>query len=389
MKHDPVSELEPASRTIALEVRELVRLHLAPAVRRHDADGTFPHQALLPLAQSGLCGMLVPVAFGGRGWSVGAFAAAIEEVACVDGGMALTLMSHNALAAAHLCRFGRLEQQQQYLPSLASGSVLGAWALSETRSGSDPGGLRTRAVPDGDGWRLDGVKAFVTQGTVAGLYIVMARTSPAPGRDGISAFLVEAGTPGVKPSAPLAKMGCRSSDTATVVLRNVRLPAAALLGIRDHALSAAYALLDVGRVGIAAMAVGLGRAALAEAVAFARKRHTFGQPIAAHQAVQWMVADMATEIDAARLLLRRAAALADAGIPCVRESAMAKLYAAEAASRAANKALQIHGGYGYLRALPIERILRDAKLCEIGEGTSEIQRLVIAREVLKKKQEKT
>lgn len=383
MKHDPVSELEPASRAIALEVRELVRLHLAPAVRRHDADGTFPHQALAPLAQAGLFGMLVPAAFGGRGWSVGTFAAAIEEIAAVDGGMALTLMSHNALAAAHLCRFGSREQQQRYLPSLANGSVLGAWALSETRAGSDPGGLRTRAVPDGAGWRLDGVKAFVTQGTVAGLYIVMART--APGRDGISAFLVEAGTPGVKPSAPLAKLGCRSSDTATVVLRNVRLPATALLGERDRALSAAYALLDVGRVGIAAMAVGLGRAALAEAVAFARKRHTFGQPIAAHQAVQWMVADMATEIDAARLLVRRAAALADAGIPCARESAMAKLYAGEAASRAANKALQIHGGYGYLRALPVERILRDAKLCEIGEGTSEIQRLVIAREVLKKK----
>jgi alkylation response protein AidB-like acyl-CoA dehydrogenase len=328
--------------------------------------------------------MLVPSDYGGRGWGAAAFAAVMEEVAAVDGGTALTLMSHNALATAHLDRFGSVAQRSRYLPLLASGRLLGAWALSETRAGSDPGALRCRAVPDGDGWRLNGVKAFVTQGTVGGIYVILARTAEGAGRDGISAFLIEAGTPGVTASAPLEKMGCRSSDTATVVLRDVRLPADALIGERDRGLAAAYALLDVGRIGIAAMAVGLGRAALAEAVAFARKRHTFGQPIAAHQAVQFMVADMATEIDAARLLVRRAAALAEAGTPCVRESAMAKLYAGEAASRAANKALQLHGGYGYLRALPIERILRDAKLCEIGEGTSEIQRIVVAREVLKK-----
>lgn len=375
--------ISPSVADFTATVRALARAHLAPLAAQCDRDGVFPHAALAPLAAAGLFGICVPCAFGGLGLSARHLTAAVEEVARCDGGTALTVASHNTLAVGHLLRAGTPEQLQRHLPTLARGERFGAWALSEAQAGSDPGGVRTRAERDGDGWRLHGSKAFVTQGTVAGLYVVVARTAPQHGRRGLSAFLLEAGTPGLRPGRPLDKVGCRSSDTSSLLLRDVRLPAEALLGACDRALDDIMALLDLGRVAIAAMALGLATAALEEARSYARKRRQFGQTIGTFQGVQWLLADSATEIAASRQLVEHAAGLVDAGRPATTAAAQAKLFSAETATRVANRALQIHGGYGYLRALPVERILRDAKLCELGEGTSEIQRLIIAKAVLR------
>jgi len=372
-----------SAAALAALTRELSREHLLPFAARRDRDGIFPHEAVKPLAEAGLFGICVPKKLGGLGLGARHLAAAVAEVASCDGGMALTVASHNTLALGHLLLAGDAAQQRRYLPAMARGEVLGAWALSEAQAGSDPTSLRTWAERDGDGWCLHGNKAFVTQGTVAGLYIVIARTAPQKGRAGLSAFLVEAGTPGVTAGNPLDKVGCRSSDTSSLLLRDVHLPATALLGACDQALSDILQLLDLGRVAIAAMALGLARAALQQATAYARKRRQFGREIGAFQGVQWMLADSATEIEASRLLIEQAADLIDRQQPATTAAAQAKLFAAEAATRVANRALQIHGGYGYLRTLSVERILRDAKLCELGEGTSEIQRLIIARNLLR------
>lgn len=379
----PSADNQSSLAAFAGSVHQLAATQLAPFAALRDRDGLFPREAVAPLASAGLFGICAPRDCGGLGLGARYLAAAVEEVARYDGGMALTVASHNTLALGHLLLAGNTDQQQRYLPALASGTLLGAWALTEARAGSDPTGLRTRAESVADRWRLSGSKAFVTQGTVAGLYVVIARTAPQRGRAGLSAFLIEAGTAGVLPGRPLDKVGCRSSDTSSLTLRNVLLPADALLGERDQALPDILRLLDLGRVAIAAMALGLARAALQDATSYARKRRQFGQPIAAFQALQWMLADSATEIEASRLLIERAADLIDAQRPCTAAAAQAKLYASETATRVASRALQIHGGYGYLRNLPLDRYLRDAKLCELGEGTSEIQRLIIAKELLK------
>ncbi len=327
--------------------------------------------------------MTAPVQYGGMGLDPLSYVVALEEIARYDGSIALTLTSHNTLACGHLKRSGTDEQKQRYLPLMASGKCLGAWALSESQTGSDAASIRTTAQRKGDHWILRGSKMFVTQGSVAGLYIIMARTGTGDKRHhGISAFLVEAGTKGLQIGQKLKKMGCRGSDTTSLVLKDVGVPAGALLGQEGNAFADIMGLLDQGRTGIAAMAVGIARGCLEEAVSYARKRKQFDQPIGKTQAIQWMLADMATEIDAARMLVWRAAEKIHAAEPCTRESAMAKLFASEVATRAANVALQIHGGYGYLRDFPVERYLRDAKACELGEGTSEMQRLVIARDLL-------
>jgi len=365
------------------EVRQLVETHVAPDAARRDEDEIFPAEVLQALAAHGLLGIGVPIAYGGLGLDPVSYAVAIEEVARHDGSTALTLASHNTLACGHILLAGCEEQKRRFLPALAAGKMLGAWALSEAESGSDAAALKTTAERTADGWRLNGSKMFITQGSVAGLYIVMARTTPGEKQHGISAFLIEAGTPGLKSTRALKKMGCRASDTTALQFSDVCIPHENLLGELDHGFVDCLRLLDKGRIGIGAMAVGLARGCLEEAVDYARKRRQFGQSIASFQAIQWMLADMATEIDAARLLVHRAALLQTEGAPFSREASMAKLYASEVASRAANKALQIHGGYGYLRTFPVERYLRDAKVCEIGEGTSEVQRMVIARELLK------
>jgi len=375
--------LNDDQRAFREEVRQLVEKHVAPDAARRDEEERFPTEALQALAAHGLLGIVVPIAYGGLGLDPVSYAAAIEEVARHDGATALTLASHNTLACGHILLAGSEEQKRRFLPALASGKMLGAWALSEAESGSDAAALKTTAEPTADGWRLSGSKMFITQGSVAGLYIIMARTTAGEKQHGISAFLVEAGTPGLKSTRALKKMGCRASDTSALQLVDVRIPHENLLGELDHGFVDCLRLLDKGRIGIGAMAVGLGRGCLEEAIAHARKRQQFGKPLAAFEAIQWMLADMATEIDASRLLVHRAAMLQLEGRPFTREASMAKLYASEAASRAANKALQIHGGYGYLRTFPVERFLRDVKVCELGEGTSEVQRMVIARELLK------
>lgn len=366
-------------------VRALALEHIAPHAASWDEQETFPSEAIARLAEEGLLGMAVPREYGGLGLDPLSYVVVLEEIARYDGSTALTLTSHNTLACGHIKRAGTPEQKQLYLPQMASGKVLGAWALSEAQTGSDAASIRTVAQRSGDRWILRGSKMFVTQGSVAGLYILMARTAAGDKRhQGISAFLVEAGTEGLQVGQKLKKMGCRASDTTSLVLHDVDLPSNALLGEEGAAFADLMALLAQGRTGIAAMAVGIARGCLEEALSYARRRRQFEQPIGKAQAIQWMLADMATEIDAARMLVWRAAEKIQSGEPCTREAAMAKLYASEVATRAANTALQIHGGYGYLRNLPVERYLRDAKACELGEGTSEMQRLVIARDLLGK-----
>ena len=379
-----IFDLNDEQKKLRDRTRQLAQQHIAPEAALWDEEEIFPREAIDRLAAEGLLGMTIPRQYGGLELDLLSYAIVLEEIARYDGGTALSLTAHNTLAAGHLKLTGTSQQKQLYLPALADGTMLGAWALSETTTGSDAASLQTKAVRTREGWLLNGSKMFVTLGSVAGLFIVLARTSSQESKrhGGISAFLVPADAEGVKRGLKLKKMGCRSSDTTSLLLKNVQLPEDALLGSEGKAFTDIMAVLDQGRIGIAAMAVGIARACLEEALDYARRRKQFGQPIGKTQAIQWMLADMATEIDAARLLVWRAAALITAGESGTREAAMAKLHASEVATRAANTALQIHGGYGYLRDFPVERYLRDAKACELGEGTSEMQRLVIARELL-------
>jgi butyryl-CoA dehydrogenase len=296
----------------------------------------------------------------------------------------LIVASHNSLCAAHILNFGSEMQKQKYLPPLAHGEKLGAWALTEPGSGSDAAALKTRATLEGEYWVLAGEKQFTTQGSTAGVYVIMASTDPSQGKKGISAFIVECGTPGLRIGKVENKLGVRASDTAAVQLEEVRVPKENLLGEFNGSFYEVLKVLEGGRVGIAAMATGIAQGALEESTKYATMRKQFGKPIAEFEAIQWMLADMVTEIEAARLLVYRAAQLKDGGIPFLRAASEAKLYAAETAMRVTTKAIQIHGGYGYIKDYPVERYFRDAKICEIGEGTSEIQRMVIAKELLRK-----
>jgi alkylation response protein AidB-like acyl-CoA dehydrogenase len=330
----------------------------------------------------GVMGTAFPRESGGRGLDCVSYTVVVEELARIDAAAAITLLAHT-LCANHIFRNATVEQKREYLVPLASGEKLGAWALTEPEAGSDAGGIRTTACPDNGGWVLNGNKFFITNGSRADTLVVMASTDSSRGSKGISAFIVEGNAPGLRKGKNLDKLGFRSSDTVALFLENVRVPGENLLGEVNAGFTGVMGVLDEGRIGMAAMAVGIARGCLEESIAYSRKRRAFGQPIADFQAVQWMLADMATEIDASRLLVRRAARLRDQQRSFKSEASMAKLFSAETAVRASLKAVQIHGGYGYLKAHPVERYLREAKLCEIGEGTSEIQRMVIARELLK------
>jgi alkylation response protein AidB-like acyl-CoA dehydrogenase len=314
-----------------------------------------------------------------------AYALCVEECARVDGSLALTVASHNGLGTAHLLYYVNDEQKRLYLSAAARGEKLAAWALTEPGSGSDAAALRTTARRDGDSWVIQGTKMFITQGSVGGFCVVLARTNHdvAPQR-GITAFIVDTDTPGYSASKKLEKYGCRSSDTVEVTLDNVRVPDEARLGALDHAFIDTMRILDGGRVSIAAMALGLGRGALEMAVRYAREREAFGSAIAEFQSIRFMLADVKTELDAAELLIHRAALRSDRGKAFTAEASMAKLFASEAATRACNVALQVHGGYGYTREFDVERHLRDVKLCEIGEGTSQVQRIVIAKHLFRR-----
>jgi len=374
--------LTDEQRLIHQTVRDFAAREIRPHAREWDRQGKFPLELVPLLAELGLWGMTVPAAYGGAGLDMMSIALAIEALASGDGGIALAVASHNSLCTGHIVQFASEEQKQRYLPQLASGQALGAWCLTEPGAGSDAGAIQTRAVRRGDTWYITGTKVFVTQGSIGGVYVVMAVTDPQAARDGISAFIVERETPGLRVGKHEDKLGVRSSDTAEVVFEDCEVPEENLIGRPGDGYGQAMRTLEKGRIGIGAMAVGLGRAALEASVLYARERKAFGKPIAEHQAVAFMMADMAAEIDAAWLLVARAAALADQGRPFRREASMAKLYASEAAARAAAKAVQIHGGYGFIKDYPVERIYRDVKLTEIGEGTSEIQRIIIAKSIL-------
>lgn len=362
-------------------VRDFCEAEVKPFARIWDEEESFPTEAVAKLGELGLLGMAVPEEYGGVGLSALGIATVIEEIARYDGSLALTVASHNGLCTNHIKNFGNEAQKERWLPKLATGEAMGAWALSEPGSGSDAAGLQTTAVKKGDRWVLNGSKMWITQGTVGGIYVVLASTDREKRQRGITAFLVEPGTPGFKAVPIKHKLGMRSSDTAELVFEDCEIPEENRLGALDQGFIDTLKILDRGRITIGALAVGLGRGAIEESLAYAKERQAFGQPIADFQAIRFMFADMATELDAARLLVQRAAAVADAGRRFTVEASMAKLFASEAATRACNQAVQIHGGYGYTKEFPVERYLRDAKLCEIGEGTSEVQRMVISREI--------
>jgi alkylation response protein AidB-like acyl-CoA dehydrogenase len=376
-------EFSEHHRLLRRSVREFARSEIAPHAQAWDKQERFPMELVPKLASMGLLGIRVPERYGGSGMDTVAYAICIEEIARVDGSVALTVASHNGLGTGHVLAFGSEAQKQKYLPMAASGACLAAWALTEPGSGSDAAALRTVARRDGDSWVIDGTKTFITQGSIGGFFVLLARTNPqVPKQRGITAFIIERGTPGFSASKHLLKLGCRASDTAELTLDAVRVHDAQRLGEVDHGFADTMRILDGGRISIAAMALGLGYGALAKATDYAKERHAFGKPISDFQAIQWMLADAKVELDAAALLVYRAAWLADQKRRYTREASMAKLFASEAATRACNSAVQVHGGFGYVREFDVERHLRDAKLCEIGEGTSEVQRMVIAKHVL-------
>lgn len=364
-------------------VREFAKAEIAPHAQTWDKEERFPRELVPKLAEMGLLGIRIPEEYGGAGLDTTSYAICVEEIARVDGSIALTVASHNGLGTGHVLSFGSEALKRKYLPKAARGEWLAAWALTEPGSGSDSAALRTTARRDGSGWILDGTKTFITQGSVGGFCVVLARTNPNVSKQrGITAFVVEHGTPGFTASKHLLKLGCRASDTAELTLDGVRVDDSQRVGEVDQGFVDTMRILDRGRISIAAMALGLGYGALEKAVHYAKERKAFGKPIADFQAIQWMLADSKTELDAAAVLTYRAAWLADHGKTHTREAAMAKLTASEASTRACNAALQVHGGYGYVREFDVERHLRDAKLCEIGEGTSEVQRMVIAKHLL-------
>jgi alkylation response protein AidB-like acyl-CoA dehydrogenase len=369
-------------RVLRDSVREFAERELRPHVRVWDESQHFPMALLPKLADLGLMGIQFPDEVGGSGMSAVDYCICIEELARVDPAIALSVAAHNGLAAAHLHMFGTPAQQARFLAPLARGEVLGAWGLTEPGAGSDAASMRTAARRDGDGWVLSGSKTFITHGNIAGVYVVMAVTDRARGSRGISAFVMPSGTPGLRAGRKEDKLGMRASETSEVLLEDCRVGADALLGEAGQGFVNTLQVLDAGRIGIAALSVGLAQGAWEAARTHAQRREQFGRPIADFQGIRWKLADLATRIDAARLLTYRAAALKDEGTRTTRESSMAKLYASEVAVRAADECVQIHGGYGFVKDYPAEKYFRDVKLLTIGEGTSEVQRLVIARQLL-------
>jgi alkylation response protein AidB-like acyl-CoA dehydrogenase len=366
-------------------VREFAETEIRPHVREWDDTQHFPSELVPKLAALGLMGIQVPDAYGGAGMSAVDYCICIEELARVDPGVALSVAAHNGLCSSHIFMFGTEQQKQRFLTPLARGEKVGAWGLTESTSGSDAAGMRTTAARAGDCWVLNGSKTFTTHGRVGDTLVVMAVTDRRAGAKGVSAFILERGSPGLAAGKKEDKLGMRASDTSEVLLENCRIPADQLLGEEGQGFVNTMQVLDAGRIGIAALSVGLAQGAYEAALRYAQERKAFGKTIAGFQAIQWKLADHATRIEAARLLTYRAAYLKDRR-PDQRttlESSMAKLYASEAAVRAAEDCVQIHGGYGFVKDYPAEKYFRDVKLTTIGEGTSEIQRLVIARQLLK------
>ena len=369
-------------RMIRRMVREFAEKEIAPRAEEIDETDQFPDDLFRRMGEVGILGLPFPEEYGGSSGGYTSLVIALEEIARVSGSMAITLDAQTSLYCEPIYLFGTEEQKQKYLAPAARGEKIGAFGLTEPQAGSDAGATRTRAVRDGNEWVINGQKIFITNGSIADFVVITAKTDPEAGTRGISAFIVEKGTPGFEPGRDEKKMGLKGSVTSELFFENCRIPAENLLGKENEGFKQFLTTLDAGRVAIAAMAVGLAQGAFEKAVAYAQEREQFGQPIAKFQAIQWMIADMATEIEAARLLVNRAAWLREQGKRFTKEAAMAKLFATEMSERVCHKAIQIHGGYGYVREYEVERMYRDQRLCAIGEGTNEIQHLVIARQVL-------
>jgi hypothetical protein len=362
--------------------REFAEREMRPAVMRYDESQEFPHELVSMLGGLGFMGMTWPEELGGAGMTDLESIVIIEELARIDPSIALTVASHNSLCSGHIMLHASEEQKKRFMPGLASGRVLGAWGLTEPGSGSDSGAMRSTARRDGPDWILNGSKTFITQGSVAGTYMILAVTEPGQGKRGISAFILDRGMPGFTIGKKENKLGLRSSDTATLLFENVRIPGDRLIGKEGEGFKQALAVLDGGRIGIAALSVGIAQGALDASLKYAVERTQFGRPIAEYQAIQWKLADMATEIAAARALTQRAAWLKTSGLQHGLAASQAKYYASEAAVRATNEAVQIHGGYGFIKDFPVEKLYRDVKLMTIGEGTSEVQKMIIARHLI-------
>jgi len=375
-------ELTEEHRMIARMVREFAEKEIAPRAEEIDATDQFPDDLFRRMGKLGILGIPFPEEYGGSGGDYTSMVLALEEVARVSGSMAITLDAHTSLCCEPIYLFGSEEQKLKYLAPAARGEKIGAFGLTEPQAGSDAGATRTRAVRDGSQWIINGQKIFITNGSVADFAVITAKTDPEKGTRGISSFIVEKGTPGFQVGRDEKKMGLKGSVTSELFFEDCHIPVENLLGKENEGFKQFLVTLDAGRVAIAAMAVGLAQGAFERATAYAQERVQFGQPIAEFQAVQWMIADMATEIEAARLMVHRAAWLKEQGARFTKEAAMAKLFATETSERVCRKAIQVHGGYGYVREYAVERMYRDQRLCSIGEGTNEIQRLVIARQVL-------
>jgi butyryl-CoA dehydrogenase len=375
--------LTDEQRQIRDTLRAFARDELAPHAAAWDREHSFPRDALRALGDLGALGVVVPEASGGAGLDYVSLAVALEEIAAGDGATSTIVSVQNSVVCGPIFAFGSETQKSKYLPSLARGETLGCFCLTEPQAGSDAAAIATRAERRGNHYVLNGVKQFITTGANADVAIVFALTDRGAGKKGISAFIVDTKTPGYVVARVEDKLGQRASDTAQIVLEQCSVPAENLLGAEGDGYRIALANLEGGRIGIAAQAVGMARAALDAAIAYARERRAFDKPIAGHQAISFRLADMATQVDVARQMVWHAAALRDAGEPCLKEASMAKLFASEMAERVCSDALQVHGGYGYVTDFAVERIYRDVRVCQIYEGTSDIQRLVIAREILR------
>jgi alkylation response protein AidB-like acyl-CoA dehydrogenase len=366
------------------EIHDFAVREIGPNVSRWDEASEFPQEVVRQLGHMGLMGVIFPVEYGGSGLGYVDYALAVEEISAVDGSLGIIVASHNSLCTNHIFLTGTEEQKRRYVPKLASGEWLGAWGLTEPGSGSDAGSARMSAVRKGDRWLLNGNKTFITNGHYADVSVVIAVTDKAKGTKGLSAFVVEKGTAGFRPGKKENKLGLRASDTSELIFEDCEIPAENLLGKEGEGFIDSMQVLDGGRISIAALALGMARGAFDAALSYVRERRQFGKAIAEFQGIQWKLADMATQLDAARLLTLRAAVMKDAGQKTTMESSMAKLMASEVAVKICDEAVQLHGGYGFIKDYPVEKFYRDVKLCTIGEGTSEIQRIVIAREILRK-----
>jgi alkylation response protein AidB-like acyl-CoA dehydrogenase len=366
------------------EIRDFAAREIAPNVMRWDEASEFPLEVVKKLGEMGLMGAIFPLELGGSGLGYVDYALAVEELSAVDGSIGIIVASHNSLCTNHIFVAGNDEQRRKYIPLLASGKWLGAWGLTEPGSGSDAGSARTTAVRRGNNWVLNGNKTFITNGHYADISVIIAVTDKAQGTRGLSAFVVEKGTPGFRAGKKENKLGLRASDTSELIFEDCEIPAENLLGGEGQGFIDSMRILDGGRISIAALSLGIGRGAYDAARKYVKQRHQFGKAISEFQGIQWKLADMATGLDAARLLTLRAAVMKDAGQKTTLESSMAKLMASEVAVKVCDEAVQLHGGYGFIKDYPVEKFYRDVKLCTIGEGTSEIQRLIIAREILNK-----